>query len=309
MNLSALIASTLLTMVISEPGLQKVRLQFKFPENSSYTVRSTSSVRQVRGIGGQEFETGVSTTVTTTSVAGKRGTDGRLPVEQKVDALAMRVSLPMGVAVEYDSSKPNAQVEARFQNVVDSFKARVGSSHVIVLGKNDEVVAVEGTERVLERATPATVDSLRAELKPERIKKAAEQTYGILPAEPVSKGDTWTRTIVTRIGGGQILNLETKFEYQGTANEGGKELDKIRVSVVGATYAIDEDAAAQFKVTKSNLTVESSAGSILFDRARGQPVESKSSTHLVGDMTLSMNGMEVNATLDVTLESNSVLQK
>ena len=58
------------------------------------------------------------------------------------------------------------------QALLDTFRARVGSSHTIVLSKDNHVIAVEGTEKVLDQATPAAAAILRGEVKPEYLKKA-----------------------------------------------------------------------------------------------------------------------------------------
>ena len=74
-------------------------------------------------------------------------------------------------------------------------------------------------------------------------------------------------------------------------------------------YAQDDNPQAQLKVLQSNLKVEVSKGTILFDNEKGQTVENTSFTRVAGDMTFSINGMDFPGKLDLTMDSNSVLQK
>jgi hypothetical protein len=310
MRYHVILASMFLTFGFVPPTIEKVKLEFKHKEESSATTTTVSKVHQILSIAGQDLETRANNNVTLTTTVGKRGTDGRLPIQLRIDALAVQLSLPMGINLEFDSSSPAAQNDnPRLQALLDTYKARVGSTHTIILGRNNEVLAVEGAEKVLENATPAAAEILRADINPEQIKKTAQQGYNILPNEPVGKGDTWTRTTSSRIGGGQILTYEIKYEYLGTEKKNGQELDRIGTTATSVTLAMDEKAQTSLKVTQSALKVDSSKGTLLFNRAKGQTMESNSTTHIVGDLTLSVNGMEFPGTLDLTLDSTSAVQK
>jgi hypothetical protein len=304
-----LLAVSVLAIGLVPSNLQKVKLQLKHLEESSTTVKTTSKIHQVLSVSGQDLETRSSSTVKLTSSVGRRDHDNRLPITQRIDALAVQLSLPMGGTLDFDSSNPGASSDSpRFQGLIDTYKARVGSSYTIILGKDNQVIAVEGIEKILENATPAAAELLRADIKPELAKRAAEQAFNNLSKEPVSKGDTWMRTSYTRVGGGQMM-FQTKFEYLGTVRKDGQDLDQIGTTAQSVTYSIDEDTQAQLKITQSNLKIESSKGTILFDRVRGQPMESNSITRIVGDITLEVNGMEFPGKLDLTIDSASAVQK
>jgi hypothetical protein len=310
MHYYVLLAGLILPADLVSPGLDKINLQFKHREKSTTTIKSISKTHQILNIAGQDLETRSSNTVTMTSSVGTRGSDGRLPIEMRIDAMVVQLSLPMGLSVDFNSANPPTQNDnPRLQAITDTFRARVGSTHTVVLGRNNEVLAVEGAEKILERATPAAAEVLRAEANPELLKKAAQQGYSILPTEPVGPGDTWTRTTLTRIGGGQVLTFETKFEYFGTETKDGQELHRIATSAMNVTLSIDERAQTSLKVTESTLRIESSKGSILFDVNKGQTIESNSATRIVGDLTLSINDMEFPGNLDLTIESSSAVQK
>jgi hypothetical protein len=62
-------------------------------------------------------------------------------------------------------------------------------------------------------------------------------------------------------------------------------------------------------VIKSDLKIESSDETILFDREAGCVVESRGKTRLKGSATFSVEGEEVPGEIDLTLESEVELQR
>ena len=71
---------------------------------------------------------------------------------------------------------------------------------------------------------------------------------------------------------------------------------------------MDPDRQSPLKMTKSDLKIESSDGTILFDREAGCVVEAKGKTQIKGSMTFSIQGMELPGELDLTMENNVQLQ-
>ena len=305
---TTLVSSAILLLGLAPAGLEKVKLEFKHTENTSSTLESTIKTHQVLSIAGMDRETGSDRKVTVTRAVGKRGQDGRLPIHQKIDALVVQLQLAPGVTVNFDSANPNVQNDnPQIQTMLEMLRASAGASHTIVLGKDNKVIGIEGAEKVLEKASPAAAEALRADLDPERMKKAAEESFAVLPPDPVGEGDSWTRTSNLQIGGGQSLTFETRFEYAGTVEKAGKKLDKIATSTTSVKYAASDKAP--FKVPRSNLKIDSSKGAVLFDRAKGQVVESTSAMHIVGDMTFEVNGMEIPAELNLTFDTSTNLVK
>ena len=76
------------------------------------------------------------------------------------------------------------------------------------------------------------------------------------------------------IGAGMELVLRKKYEYAGTEKRGDKTLDKITAKVIDVKCRQDADSSSPLKVTKSDLKVNSSEATVLFDREAGCIVES-----------------------------------
>ena len=63
------------------------------------------------------------------------------------------------------------------------------------------------------------------------------------------------------------------------------------------------------RCVKSDVKVESSDETMLFDREEGQVVSSQGKIRVKGDkMSFSINGMDLDGALDLTIETNTELQ-
>ena len=102
--------------------------------------------------------------------------------------------------------------------------------------------------------------------------------------------------------------LRKKYEYAGTEKKGGKTLDKITAKVVEAKYRQAADSSAPFKLTKSDLKVNSSEGTVLFDREAGRVVESRERLELKGNLTVSAQGQDQALRFDLTMRTEVQLQ-
>jgi hypothetical protein len=180
-----------------------------------------------------------------------------------------------------------------------------------VLDNQNKVKAIEGSEKLLEKAdklSDQAKSAVRSRLGADALKKAFEQEMRHLPDVLARPGESWERTEVMDLGSGQTLTFEKKYEYVGTEKVGDKTLDKITSKTTKAELKQDPAAEAQLKLIKSDVKVESSGGTILFDREAGYAVSGRGSVRIKGDnMTFSIMGMEVPGSIDLTIESTSDL--
>src|SRR5262245_35689140 len=107
----ATLASLALALAASPAARAQVKLEYKYPEGQKLTYKTTSKTSQVLTLMGNPIETESKETVVTSSTAGKKRPDGTLPIEEKVESIAVELSLPMGVQVSYDSKDPNAKID------------------------------------------------------------------------------------------------------------------------------------------------------------------------------------------------------
>jgi hypothetical protein len=300
--------AAVLSMVVSTwmaPAVfAQVKLEYKFPEGSATTVKSTIKAQQVLSINGMDNETESERVMTETRTIGKRGIDGTLPIVETLDSIRIHLSL-MGVDIDFDTAQPDAKIDnPQLSFLGDLLKLMAGSSYTIVIDDKNQFKSVEGLEKLLEKAKdldPMAVEGLKASISADVLKREFQQDHSNLPPVLAREGETWETTEVNDIGGGQTLTFRRRYEYLGTAEKDGRSVDKIGIKALEVTYAMGQTGSPA-KVEKSNLKVDSTKGTMLFDREAGRLVERNEVNRIKGDMTFKINEMEFAAKLDLTLE-------
>jgi Family of unknown function (DUF6263) len=302
----------LLAMAAAPSARAQVKLEYKFPEGKTITHKTTMKMNQSMTLMGMELPTEVEQTIVASQVIGKRAADASLPVQHKIDSMRAELSLPGGIQITYDSKDPDAKIDnEQLKFLGDVFKFAGSIAYTVVLDAKNQVKAVEGTEKLLEQADKLNEmvrDSLRSTLTAEKLKVKFEQTYGDLPDVLARPGEPWERTQSLDGGGGQGFEMRKKYEYAGTEKKGDKTLEKITAKTIEVKLKDDPNSQAPAKITKSDLKVESSDETILFDREAGCVVESRGKLHVKGSMTLSAGGQEIPGELDITMETVQELQ-
>lgn len=291
----------------------QVKLEYRFPEESKSSHRTEVKTHQILSIMGMDVETSAEETIVTSTAVGKRKPDGTLPIIEKIESLKAQIELPGGINITFDSSNPEAKIDnAQLAFLGDVFRAVTGAGYTLVLDAKNKVKFVEGTEALEAKFAslePSAAAVLKGRMSTEKLKHAFEQSHGNLPDVLARPGEPWEVTETMDIGGDQTLTFRKRYEYLGTAEHGGKKLDKIGVKAQAVTYAMDPNSQNPVKATKSDLKVDSSDGTLWFDRDAGQVVESRQVTRVKGDLTLNVNDKDLPSTLDLTLEVGTSRQK
>jgi hypothetical protein len=300
-----------LALAFSQAAQAQVKLEYKFPEGKKLTYKTTTKTHQILTINGMEIPTDAEETSVGSQTVGKRREDSSLPIASKVESLRVDVTTPVG-NITFDSSDPNAKIDNdQLAFLSEVFKMAGEIEYTVVLDGQNKAKAVEGTEKLLEKAdklTPQARDAIRSRVESDKLKTQFEQSHRNLPDVLARSGEPWERTEIMEIGGGQTLTFRKKYEYAGTEKKGDKTLDKITSKAIEVKYSMDADAPSPLKVTKSDLKIGSSDGTILFDREEGCVVEAKGKTQIKGSMTFTIQGQELPGELDLTLQSTAQLQ-
>jgi len=307
------VAAALAIVCASVGAVQaQVKLEYKVPEGVTYRQKAASKTHQVLTIAGNDVVTDADEEGVATSAAGRRRADGTLPVEITIRSVKTRLSIA-GMEFTIDSADKDPKVDLpQLAFLADVIKALRGSSFTLVLDAGNALKSVEGTEKNLAKAgelSPQAAAALKSRFDVDRIRRQHDQMRQVLPEGLVREGEPWDRTEATEIGGGQTLTFKKRYEYKGTAEQGGRTLDRIDVKATEVAYAMDPNVDSPAKVTKSDLKVESSAGSILFDRESGTVVERKEKTRMKGTMAMTVAGMDLDVALDLTLDTTATAEK
>ncbi|MGP0062816.1 MAG: DUF6263 family protein [Isosphaeraceae bacterium] len=294
------------------PAPAPVKLEYKFPEEKTLKYRTTWNPSQTLNLAGQEIQSNERKTVVWTQTNGKRRGDSTMPVEVKVESLRTTLRVQGGIDLSFDSSKTGGKIdEPDFAPLGEIYRLESQVAYTVVLDGQGKVKAIEGTEKLREKA--AKFDSIAQEqvrglIEAGRLKARFEQEHHNLPDAPVKPGESWERTEVVDYGG-PTLHFRKKYEYNGTEKRGGKTLDKIAVKVLEVTCPpADPKTPSPLKATKGALKVESSEGTIFFDREAGCLVESRERTKVKGNMTFSGEGTDTSTPVEFTLQSSTQLQ-
>ena len=301
------LVSACLVLGLSTTAFGQVKLERKYHEGSSYTAESTSRIEQKLTIAGMEVDTAGDTRTAVKATIGKRDVAGMLKIQNKTDSLQIN-TVVMGQNYSFDSTSPDTKGTSQLEVLRDVHKALAKQTTTTILDKMNRVYAIESEQDVVS-GLPAEIQALvKGQLDPENLKKAANQELDSLPAEPVSKGDSWQRTETANFGAGQIMTFQSKYTYEGTVEKGGKTLDKITTKTLSVEFGL-KDSPLPFTVKGSDLKATESEGVILFDREVGQVVETNSSIRIEGEMTFSVNNMDLPAKLDLKMQSGGVVKR
>lgn len=275
-----------------------VVLKRKFADSTKFKSREVVKVKQSLMLGGNDLGTESNTEIVSQSTYGERSAEGNLTVTAKVDSIRSDLKLPGGVSVQFASDKPDAKPENPVaQLVLDALRKTAGATITYYLDRENRVRSVEG------------VPEGGLQQDPENVKEDFQRDIDLLPEKPLKPGDTWEKELKQDLGQGQVFTFRRKFEYVGQVAqfptvEGSKQLDKVTATDTSVTYSTPDGTGA-FKVTKSELKVESSAHTYLFDREAGRTIDSQSKLHVKGPLTLSVANMELSGDLDLTMEISS----
>jgi Family of unknown function (DUF6263) len=309
----AILVVACLAALWSQTAQAQVKLEYKFPEGKKLTYKTTSRVRQVLTfMNNQEKESVMRETKVWTRSVGKHRGDSTLPVEEKVQFLRDEYTFPGGFKLTLDSSDPNIKVDNRELTFLgDVFKLESAIVYTAVLGKETKVKAIEGIEKLKEKAEKLADSIAREEFQNEigadRLKTKFEQSIHNFPDTLARTGEPWERTEILAING-TTFSVRKKYEYRGTEKKGDKTLEKIGFKVLEVKYDQDPKSNLPVKVVKNDLKVESSEGTILFDREEGHVVSASDKIRVKGKMTYSGGGVDQAVPFDLNFDANTQLQ-
>lgn len=161
---SAMLTFALLLTAATSFG--QVKLEHKFPSGKTFTTESIASIEQTLTIAGMGTETKVENITTAESTIGQRGTDGKLPVTEKIKALQITIG---GTAGEYrfDSVNPNDVGGSPLEVMRDVHKALMKRVVTTVYGKDNRVEEIKTDSDALANLPEQVQAMAKSQLDPE----------------------------------------------------------------------------------------------------------------------------------------------
>jgi hypothetical protein len=294
------------TLLIPFAAQAQVTLEVKRLPGSASQTTEQLAFEQTMVIMGMNVASAVDSMIVSTNTVGEATSAGETPVTVRFDSIVSSYQLPGGANLQYDSKKENNKVNnPMLDQLVDVLDATVGMELTYRVNEDSEVAGVDGVDEALKTAPAAVAELLKGELDAEKLAAELQQEIDRLPDDAVNVGDTWTRTEVWNIGQGQALTFEREYQYAGTVEEGGKTYDQITFADKSVTFSLAPNPALPLTVTKSDLKVDSSEGTLLFDREAGNVVKNEVNAAISGSMTLSFAGQAVPADLKLSLSRST----
>jgi hypothetical protein len=290
----------------------QVKLEYKFPEGKKLTYKTTSRIRQVMTFMNLEKESVMKETKIWTRSVGKRRGDSTMPIEDRVQSLRIEYTFPGGIKLTLDSSLPQIKIDNPELNfLAEVFKLESTIAYVLALDGQAKVKAIDGLEKFKETAVkssdPIVREEIQNEISLDRLTRKFEQTLHILPDTQVRTGEPWERTEILEING-KTFTVRRKYEYRGIEKKGEKPLEKISGKVLEVKYDQDPMSKLPVKVVKSELKVESSDSTILFEREEGHMISAADKIRMKGEMTYSGGGVDQSGAFELNFDTNTQLQ-
>jgi hypothetical protein len=272
------------------PAHGQVKLEWKFKENDELTLDTVALLKQTLRVGSQsgeqELEHGTKAIITVKKVHA----DGTVELSQLFDRVQARNRRGEG-----------APAGAGYVRGLEDAVLH------LTLNAKREVVRLEGYDELVKRVSKDdanTAKAVRELLKPETLRRSAEELFGFLPDKPVNPGDKWERKLEAPLGPLGTVTATHAYTYAGTEAKEGKTLHKITVTT-SLAYSIPKEATPgfQFKILKGDVSVVESSGEIYFDADAGRLVSSRMEMKIQGSLTVSAE----NQMHELTLEQDNLL--
>ena len=283
----------LLGMAASPAARAQVKLEYKFPEGKTLTYKSTVKTQP-----GADAQRGWRSRPrprrrsSSSQAIGKRRGDSTLPVEEKIESLHATCRLRAASRLTYDSKDPDAKIDnEQFKFLGRRLKLAGEIAYTVVLDGQNKVKAIEGTEKLLEKADKLDPHGPRtrsaASSRPTSSRSSSSRSIGNLPDGPGparrvlgADRDPRARRRPGRSASARSTSTPAP-RRRGTRRSTRSRSKVLEVEARRRTPTTE----SPLKVTKSDLKVESSEGTILFDREAGCVVEARGKFHIKGSMT------------------------
>lgn len=302
----AALLSTCLVAACCTIAPAQVTLQQKLPEGSKYRLDVESNIVQTLSLAGMDIDTSNRSQGTTLVTVGKRDANGRVVAEHQVESMKVVIEVP-GNSYQFDSANPDDRGGSALEVLRDVHKALAKRLTKITYDADNRIEKVD-LDLVLLGATPDAIKNLvKDELDPEYLKRTANEELDQVKADPLRPGDTWQRTTTTNFGSGQIMTFKTQYTYDGPVEKDGRQLEKISSKLLDVDFGL-QNSPLPFTVKESKLQAAETEGTLLFDRERGQIVESVSKNRISGDLMFVVNNNDLPAKLDLKMEIRQLIK-
>ena len=278
----AALGSLVAMAAFTAPAVGQVSLQWKFKEGDKFYLEEKIVSKTMTTVMGMKNTEDQTQTRISSFVVKSRSSEG-VELEQRIESWKSKVA--SGSSGTEEGVKLLEQVS---KDVV--FKIQLSASGV--------VKRFEGYDQMIKKLNDIDKEEakkFKAIASEEVLRAPLAMVFDVLPPAAVKKGDTWKKEHVVPMGPMGIFKFTTTFTYVGPG-EGGELISTKGVFSFQPSKA--DASELGFKIIKLELTQKEMTGKMIFDNAKGRLVLSETSMPLAGTMTVEVQGMELDVTLD-----------
>lgn len=300
------IAAALLAVLGIPPlALAQEKLELKVLEDQKSLSTIKNSMKQSLTFLKTSIDTSSEQEIAISTTNGKRESDGTIRQQQKFESFKVKLSLPNGANLAFDSALPDIlQTGTQYDKFFDVIKQNAKAKWTVVRDKDNRITAIEGRDKLLEGLDESSRAGLQRQIDSTFLRELANKSAEKIPSKSVNKGDSWQVDESMRLERGQNLEFKTKLTYQGPVERNGRQVDEIDSETVEVLYSTEADT--RIKVGSANLKAKTLEGVIYFDREKGSVVESRSNINITGTVQFDVAGSPLPAELNLTISSSTV---
>lgn len=261
-----------------------VPLKWKFsPGQSSHYVSSQDVKINSKG-GGFTQEMVMKQTSDIHWMVESLDDDGNAHITQTIE----RIRVETGAAddaLKFDSNDDKAP-EGADEMSIEALRIGVNQPVNLVLNPHGKVVDVRLSDQFAQKLKESSqYGPLSAMFSRDNLKQMASMSTLELPADPVTKGETWQQesTLSDPVAGKQ--KLTTTYRYDGSEEHDGRHLDKIAATATISTG--DGNKAVPLTIKDQKLN-----GVFWFDRKAGRIDEMEMTIKVVRELPAGANKLE-----------------
>lgn len=259
----SILVPSLLASWLVEPAQAQNTLRWKFEQGQSLRMELNQTLETETAIAAKPVRTSVAVTLGLLWNIGEVDNTGGATIAQSIEFLSLRMSVPPGEVLEFDS-RSDVRPTRAVKELADKLRPLVGAKFTAKLdarGRVTDVVIPAETKTALEGGEKK--GDARPIFTAARLEQLLRQATAVLPEAPVKPGDSWSESTTVASSLGELKQITT-FTYTGEVTEGADAFDAVKI-VGKLELPKPPTDPASLAIKEQSLT-----GSYQFHRATGR---------------------------------------
>lgn len=301
--------SVLLGMSVMAQG--SANLKMNLEKNKVYRIKSMSESTLSQTVNGMQQTTNISTS-STISIKMVDAAKEFLVAEVRFDTLVTNTNA-MGKKVSINSANEGNIKSTEMADVMSCIINRLSKTTLYVkmdyTGKVIEIVnskmlsdvILKDTASIVGETAPMTKIQIKNSISEKALKSNIESFTHNLPGKQVTTGDKW-ETIMNTNSGGMSLDITTGYNLDGIK---GNVATMTAESNIKASENAEPLNYGPAKITYGDLK-GSGKSSMVMDTRTGLIIANTTKTHLAGNLSVAVQGMNMEIPMEMDGESKFV---